>query len=114
MAEYIELEAAMDAILSEPTNAHYPDWYAAILMRVPTAVDVSPVVSGKWVWRHRHRGGINTYVGKDEMGKKHRITIDERYEVTDPYCPFCGKLNDGSWLNFCSYCGAKMDGDKNA
>ena len=28
MAEYIEKQAALDAILREPPDAHYPSWYA--------------------------------------------------------------------------------------
>lgn len=47
MAEYIEREAAMNAILGEPPDAHYPGWYAAILMELPAA-DVAPVVHGRW------------------------------------------------------------------
>lgn len=43
MTEYITREAAIDAVLGEPTDAHYPGWYAAVLMEVPAA-DVAPVV----------------------------------------------------------------------
>lgn len=37
MAEYIDREAAISAILSAPTDAHYPAYYASIIMRVETA-----------------------------------------------------------------------------
>lgn len=47
MAEYIEREAAISAILGEKPNAHYPAWYASILSKVPAA-DVAPVVHGYW------------------------------------------------------------------
>lgn len=43
MAEYIRRETAVSAILGEPTDAHYPEWYAQILMKLPAA-DVAPVV----------------------------------------------------------------------
>lgn len=37
MAEYIRREAAVSAILGEPTDAHYPEWYTQILMKLPAA-----------------------------------------------------------------------------
>lgn len=43
MADYIRRETAVNAILGEPTDAHYPEWYAQILMKLPTA-DGAPVV----------------------------------------------------------------------
>lgn len=47
MADYISREAAINAVLSEPPEAHYPDWYAAILKDLPAA-DVEPVRHGEW------------------------------------------------------------------
>ena len=46
MAEYIEKQAALDAILREPPDAHYPSWYAAKIKVLPAA-DVVPVVRCK-------------------------------------------------------------------
>lgn len=37
MADYISREAAICEILSEPTDAHYPSWYAGKLKDIPTA-----------------------------------------------------------------------------
>lgn len=73
--------------------------------------DVAPVVHGRWIYKHRHRGGIRIYEGKDEMGETRRISVDERYEIDDPYCSECGKLNESVWLNYCPNCGAMMDGE---
>lgn len=70
--------------------------------------DVRPVVRGKWVWKHRHRGGFRRVSGEDDFGVCHTITVDERYEIDDPYCPFCKKLNESIFLNFCPNCGADM------
>ena len=90
MAEYINREAAMRAVLGEPTDAHYPGWYAAILMELPAA-DVAPVVHGRWA----HLGG-------DEW-----------------CCSACGFVitTEGSWdkpnKKYCDDCGAKMDGGDN-
>ena len=37
MAEYIEREAAIAAIMSEPPDAHYPDWYVEKIKAIPAA-----------------------------------------------------------------------------
>lgn len=67
------------------------------------------VKHGEWIWKHRHRGGFETRTGYDELGYPHTITIDNRYEIDDPYCSVCGKLG-GDFLNYCGNCGAKMNG----
>lgn len=46
MAEYIEKQSALDAILREPPDAHYPSWYAERIKALPAA-DVVPVVMCK-------------------------------------------------------------------
>ena len=94
MEEYIKRETAVDTILGEPTDAHYPEWYASILMGLPAA-DVAPVVHGRWV-------------------DGHYINCEEYFE-----CQKCGVIvkvdsffdDIGDW-NYCPNCGAKMDGDK--
>ena len=43
MAEYIEKQAALDAILRESPDAHYPSWYAERIKALPVD-DVVPVV----------------------------------------------------------------------
>ena len=64
---------------------------------------------GEWVWKHRHHGGLKTAKGKCECGRDVYAQIDERYETDDPYCPFCGVINDSIHLNYCPNCGAKME-----
>lgn len=46
MAEYIEREAAIEAIMSEPPDAHYPQWYAEKIKSIPAA-DVAQVRHGR-------------------------------------------------------------------
>ena len=46
MAEYIEREAAIEAIMCEPPDAHYPQWYSDKIKALPAA-DVAPVVRCK-------------------------------------------------------------------
>lgn len=91
MDEYIEREAAIAAIMSEPPDAHYPQWYADKIKAIPAA-DVAPVRHGRW--------------DIDEFG--HYCTVCREYgpeiecdeETVDllkygtPYCPDCGAKMD--------------------
>lgn len=72
------------------------------------AADVVERKRGEWVWKHRHHGGFHRYTGVDKWGEKHTVTVDERYECDEPYCPYCGKWNESVWHNFCPNCGADM------
>lgn len=89
MVEFIDREAAMSAVLGGAPDAHYPGWYASILMNVPAA-DVAPVVHGRFVHiGPRFAGGINWW-----------------------NCSICDSLVSGAETRFvyCPHCGAKMDG----
>lgn len=46
MAEYIERGEAIETIMSEPTEAHYPSWYAEKIKAIPAA-DVATV--RRWI-----------------------------------------------------------------
>ena len=46
MTEYIKREAAIEAIMSDPPDAHYPQWYVDKIKSIPAA-DVVPVVRCK-------------------------------------------------------------------
>lgn len=119
MAEYINREATIKAIhdvyeYGFPTASGAFDDFAtkivpSLLNSIPAA-DVAPVVHGRWIYKHRHRGGFRTYEVCDELGEKHSVRVDERYETDEPYCPECGKWNESVWLNYCPNCGVKMDG----
>lgn len=119
MSEYIEKQAAIKFIDScllheDKLQSVEKETLLAVKRRIeaiPTA-DVRPVVRGKWVWRHRHRGGFRRVTGEDDFGVSHTITVDERYEIDDPYCPFCGKLNESINLNYCPNCGEDMREDQ--
>lgn len=77
------------------------------------AADVAPVRRGRWNWVHKQKGGFEYYTGREanpntEYPDVYTIQRDERREVDEPYCPFCKKLNESVWLNFCPNCGADM------
>ncbi len=99
MAEYIEREAAIDALQNhyEVRNAvqnGIMDECVMLMMRVPAA-DVVPVQHGRW---RGHDIGNGT------------LSIDE------DTCSLCGSrfyqiAETGCDWNFCPNCGAKMDKD---
>lgn len=96
--EHIETET-----LSEWVNA----WQKAALaaLRPVSREQVEKVWRGEWVKRHKHRGGFRRVKGIDDMGEQHEVTIDERCEYDDLYCPKCGRQSPDNFLNFCGYCG---------
>lgn len=91
MAEYIEREAALHAILGEPTESHYPSWYAERIKALPAA-DVVPVVHGRW-----------------DESKEHFYLMNGCKEWINFYCSECDAPNN-SPTDYCPNCGAKMDG----
>ena len=90
MTEYIEREAAIESIMSEPPDAHYPHWYADKIKAIPAA-DVSPVRHGRWLsWNELHGGNTPA---KNVLGV---------------FCSECIRQSD-SKTHFCHNCGARMD-----
>lgn len=86
MAEYIKREPAIEAIMSDPPDAHYQSWYAEKIKAIPAA-DVVPVRHGRWE------------------------TNSDRPDSL--ICSIC-KCGFDMWKhdphNYCPNCGAKMDG----
>ena len=80
---------------------------ALAALRGPTREMVERM-RGEWIMKRRHHGGFRRVTGVDDMGERHTITIDERCEYDDRYCPKCGKQSPDNFLNFCGYCGAPM------
>lgn len=96
MAEYIEREAAFDAITDLAGKATTRSAYEAVwksaraLKKIPTA-DVVPVVHGKWI-------------------KRGYVCGDYEWE-----CSVCHEtewrgLSGADVMRFCMFCGARMDG----
>ena len=119
MPKYIERDA-LEVALNHRLNFlmaengeydHYTSGFDEAVTRVedfPTA-DVAPVRHGRWIMKHKHRGGFRRYTGIDDMGEPHTITVDERVEYDDRYCSECGKQSADNFLNYCPNCGAIMD-----
>ena len=92
MKEYIEREAAIEAIMSEPPDAHYPQWYVDKIKSIPAA-DVAPVQRGRWeAWMPDKNGETREFI-----------------------CTGCRFMVEMSWkqkecdYEWCPYCGCKMD-----
>ena len=87
MTEYIKREEAIESIMGETPDAHYPHWYADKIKSIQAA-DVTPVVHGRW------------------------IDVREKRLFGDHFflCSNC-KSRNGSMIpfNYCPNCGAKMD-----
>ena len=110
MDEYIKRDAAIRALLNDsPEQVSYSREDAADCIRYMDASDVAPVRHGRWIMKHKHRGGFRKYTGIDDMGEPHTITVDERVEYDDRYCSECGKQSADNFLNYCPNCGCKMD-----
>ena len=98
--DLISRQAAIDAIMGEPTDAHYPSWYAERLEQLPSAqptIDAVPVVHAHWVPQHPNNRTGKAYIFVCSNCKKFAIksrqaSIDEMGYV---FCPYCGAEMDG-------------------
>lgn len=105
MAEYIEREAAIEALQNhyEVRNAAQNgimDECVMLMMRVPAA-DVAPVVKGEW-----EEYEIFTTKGNVDMLQSAFCPKCQKYHTT-PYSYYLTKYN------FCPNCGAKMEDTDN-
>lgn len=83
MDEYIDREAAIESIMREPTEAHYPSWYAEKIKAIP-ATDVAPVVHGRWILVDTEKG----------IGVCSNCNRQDRIDHLATHCRFCGARMD--------------------
>ena len=95
MDEYIKRETVIEAIISEPPDAHYPQWYVDKIKSIPAA-DVVEVRHGRWeAWMPDKNGETREFI-----------------------CTGCRFMVEMSWkqkecdYEWCPYCGCKMDKEK--
>ena len=91
MNDYISREAAIDAIMGQPTETNYPVWFAGIIEKIKPA-DVRPAVKGRWE---------TVITGKDSLDP-HGL-FRRRY-----YCSACNNWQTYGKTDFCLNCGAEM------
>lgn len=76
MDECIKREAVIEAIMSEPPDAHYPQWYVDKIKSIPAA-DVAPVVRCKDCrWRGREDCAM---FYRCECGEQHTWETDNDF-----------------------------------
>jgi hypothetical protein len=73
----ISRQAALDAIMGEPTDAHYPSWYARRIEDLPPVHAVPK--TGHWIITDSNDPFL--YM----CSECHR-----RMDDKEPYCPSCG------------------------
>ena len=95
MDEYIEREAAIAAIMSDPPDAHYPQWYANKIKAIPSA-DVTPVRHGRWE-------------KAQDMRRMDGNIYDFRCSRCNAFAEKGLYNNYDRLTNYCPNCGAKMD-----
>ena len=97
MAEYIEKQAALDAILREPPDAHYPSWYAERIKALPAA-DVMPVVyckDCKYADTERKNATEKRYFNSILFCRNSNLCGDEPLAMwPDDFCSY-GERKDG-------------------
>ena len=84
--EYIEREAAIEAIMSDPPDAHYPSWY---IDRIKTlsAADVAPVVRCEDCLYSTERYGHLECI--------HGVSYRNTWNKPDFFCPY-GDRKEGA------------------
>ena len=90
--EYIEREAAIEAIMSEPPDAHYPQWYVDKIKSIPAA-NVATVRRGRWIrphWKNSNYCCNCSECGGEAMHADYQWDKNGIY----PLCPYCGAMMD--------------------
>lgn len=115
MDEYIKREPAIEAIMSDPPDAHYQSWYAEKIKAIPAA-DVAPVVHGRWILE-AHDERVNY---RWNVTAECSECCDEQKEIWAgffPNVPPCIardvaliSAESVKLSNYCPNCGARMDG----
>lgn len=91
MADLIDRQAALDTIMGQPPEPHYPAWYAAQIEGLPP-VQPEPH-EGHWI------GGDGSYICS-ECNSSPMDFIETMGSSFDAYVE--------TLMNFCPNCGAKM------
>ena len=110
MAEYIEREAAFNAITdlagkASTRSAYEAIWKSARALKKIPAADVAPVVHGRWIfgkdlpysWGQIPKNKYHLYCSEClEQAFNRSEDNDPDFDVDTSYCPNCGAKMDGS------------------
>ena len=92
MDEYIKREAVIEAIMSEPPDAHYPQWYVDKIKSIPAA-NVATVRRGRWIQPHWENSIYCYNCSECRSEAMHREYQWARKGIY-PICPNCGAMMD--------------------
>ena len=83
MDEYIKREAVIEVIMSEPPDAHYPQWYVDKIKSIPAADVVEVVRCKDCHWR-----------GREECAMLYRCECGEQHtwETDNDFCSYGEKI----------------------
>lgn len=105
--DLIDRQDAIDAIMSEPPDAHYPSWYADILKELPSASTDLSTFSDK-LWKIAYERGR-------KEGRKKGKWIDEKKDSISLLvwgeCSICG-YDSAIHYCFCPNCGSYNGGEE--
>ena len=96
MSDLISRQAAIDAIMGEPTDAHYPSWYAERLEQLPSAQP-----EPQWIPVSERLPETEEFVLASLAGKYRNTTFEHACEIAD--------YADGGW---CVYAYPHMSAEK--
>ena len=88
MDELIKKQDAINAIMRQETDAHYPSWYAKIIDRIP------PVYKTKGKWVEVDIDLLSGYLYHGYCCSE----CNHIYEIKCNYCPNCGAYMKGNEL----------------
>lgn len=100
MAEYIDVDKLIDKINSRIKNTLIRGWLASIINETiieQSTADVAEVKHGRW-----------ELFATDCVGKAFNCSLCGHIETTEEF----EKTPLDNGCNYCSHCGAKMDGGK--
>lgn len=84
----ISRQDAIDMIMGQPPEAHYPSWYAEQIKALPSAQPESE--TGTWIWKH-HVWWCSECGKNPTKGMGYVQGAEELFD----YCPHCGKKMEG-------------------
>lgn len=84
MNDVISRQAAIDTIMGQPPEPHYPSWYAAQIEKLPAAQPGRK--KGKWIIDHLCSTGGGTY----QVLRCNICEHSEPWQMGRNYCPNCG------------------------
>ena len=86
MSDLISRQAAINKILGQPPEPHYPSWYAEQIKELPSAQPKK----GRWISADAIFGGVPFYCS--ECGENTRDTVMGKPRWN--FCPMCGSRNE--------------------